>query len=65
MSYARNNFLSFVISAARARVRDAYSLGRKPSDMQKNIEWLLEKSHFMYGEVDVKVCAVTYISTTI
>ena len=46
-------------------MRDAYSLGRKPSEMQRNIEWLLEKSHFMYGEVDVKVCAVTYICTII
>ena len=46
-------------------MRDAYSLGRKPSEMQRNIEWLLEKSHLMYGEVDVKVCAVAYICTII
>jgi hypothetical protein len=43
-----------IIGKARNRIAGHYRLGAG-SNISDQIQWLLEQSHFLYGEVDIEV----------
>ena len=60
--YGRGTFLSTLITKAQAGVSAVYNLtGGKmtPADTETRVRWLKERSHFMYGDLDVEVCVLS------
>ena len=47
--------MSSIISKARDYVRAYYGLSGEPDLVREDVAWLLAKSHFAYGGVDVRV----------
>jgi hypothetical protein len=48
--------MSSIISKARDKVRAYYGLSGEPGLVREDVGWLLAKSHFAYGGIDLRVC---------
>ena len=49
--------MSSIISKARDKVRTYYGFSGEPDIVREDVAWLLTKSHFAYGGVDLRVFA--------
>lgn len=61
--YGRVALLGSIISRARDVVESFYRLKGTPAEIAADVHWLLEKSRFIFGGVDVKVCLFYSLNT--
>ena len=47
--------MSSIISKARDKVRAYYGFSGEPDQVRADVAWLLTKSHFAYGGIDLRV----------
>ena len=55
MSYGKGALLNSIILKAHQRVLGHYGLTGTVDKIKVKVNWLLEKSHFLYGDLDIKV----------
>ncbi|PPQ92334.1 hypothetical protein CVT25_008516 [Psilocybe cyanescens] len=53
--YGRAALISNIITKARERVKAHYNLSGDPNTISEDVKWLLEKAHFIYGNLNIKV----------
>ena len=53
--YGRTGLISSIISKAREKVRAYYALAGEPEAVKRDVVWLLTKSHFAYGGINLRV----------
>ena len=64
VSYGKGALLNAIILKARQRVLGHYGLNGTVEEIKINVNWLLEKSHFLYGDLDLKVRVVLKVTQT-
>jgi hypothetical protein len=55
--YGRGNLLSSLVTKVKLVLAGQYKLpgGLKANDIIERVKWLLEDSHFKYGQLDLEV----------
>ncbi|KAF9552138.1 hypothetical protein CPC08DRAFT_768538 [Agrocybe pediades] len=54
ISYGRSQIMTTIITRARAKVVGHYTLTGKSSNIISKVDWLLDKAHFIYGDIDLQ-----------
>jgi hypothetical protein len=53
--YGRTALISSVVSKARDQVKAHYHLKGEAEKVAEDVHWLLEKAHFIFGKLNIKV----------
>jgi len=54
--YGRTQLIGNIISKAREKVKGHYGLKGDAEKISSDVKWLLEKAHFVFGDLNVEVC---------
>jgi hypothetical protein len=63
VSYGKGALFNSIVTKARQRVVGHYGLDGNMDSIIEKVEWLLNASHFIYGELNLKVQKFFLIST--